>query len=178
MSRATRVDMENTVTMVCDILDVYSADARLLDAGLFADFGGVTAFHGPVTTIKCFEDNSQVRPAVESPGRDEHGRGRVLVIDGGGSLRTSLVGGILAGKAAANGWAGIVVFGAVRDVAELEDIELGIKALAPCPRSSDKLGAGQRDVPVTFAGQTISPGDYLYADGDGIIVASRALHAG
>lgn len=171
MSRATAINMATTVTLVCDVLDVHPAEARLLDCGLFADFGGLLQFHGPVSTIKCFEDNSKVRPAVE-----EQGNGRVLVIDGGGSLRTSLVGGQLAAKAAANGWAGLVVFGAVRDVAELEDVEIGIKALAPCPRSSDKNGVGQRDVPVTFAGQTINPGDYLYADGDGIVVASRALH--
>lgn len=171
MSRAKHLDMANTLTMVCDVVDVFPNEARLLDSGLFADFGGLGAFHGPVTTIKCFEDNSLVRPAVESAGN-----GGVLVIDGGGSLRTSLVGGQLAAKAAASGWVGLVVFGAVRDVAELEDVELGIKALAPCPRSSEKLGTGQRDVPVTFAGQTINPGDYLYADGDGIVVASRALH--
>lgn len=172
MSRATTVNIATTETMVCDVLDVYGDAVRLLDAGVFADFGGGLAFHGPVSTIKCFEDNSRVGEAVK-----EAGNGRVLVIDGGGSLRASLLGGMLAGKAAENGWAGIVIYGALRDVAELEATDIGIKALAPCPRSTDKLGQGVRDVPVTFAGQTINPGDYLYADGDGIIVATKQLHS-
>lgn len=171
MPLATTVDLAATKTLVCDVMDVYPGQARLLDPATFTDFGGRVQFHGPVTTIKCFEDNSQVRPAVESPGN-----GRVLVIDGNGSLRTSLVGGVLAGTAAKNGWAGIVIFGALRDVAELKELDLGIKAIAACPQSSAKKGAGERDVAVTFAGQTIKPGDYIYADGDGIIVADCALH--
>lgn len=171
MPLARSIDLANTKTLVCDVMDVHPGKARLLDAGVFRDFGGRVQFHGVAVTIKCLEDNSLVRPAVE-----EAGNGRVLVIDGAGSLRTSLVGGVLATAAAKNGWAGIIVFGALRDVAEMIELDLGIKALAPCPQSSAKKGQGARDVPVAFAGQAIKPGDYIYADGDGIVVTDAPVH--
>jgi regulator of ribonuclease activity A len=122
------------------------------------------------TTLKVFEDNSLVRESLEQPGE-----GRVLVIDGGGSLRCALLGGNLAALAEKNGWAGIVVFGAVRDTRELRAAKVGIKGLAPHPRKSDKRGQGQRDLPVTFGGVTFRSGEHLYADEDGVVVSVSAL---
>lgn len=150
-----------------DLCDAHPNDVRIAEP-LFRDFGGVTAFHGPVATLKVFEDNSLVREALEQPGF-----GRVLVVDGGASLRCALLGGNLAALAVQSGWAGIVVNGAVRDTRELQAAKVGVKALAPHPRKSDKRGAGDRELPVTFAGVTFTPGDHLYADEDGIIVSSR-----
>ncbi|MEG9862302.1 MAG: ribonuclease E activity regulator RraA [Parvularculales bacterium] len=137
---------------------------------VFRDFGGRLAFHGPVTTLKTFEDNTKVRTAVEEPGES-----RVLVVDGGGSLNCALFGGNLAALAAQNGWSGVVINGCVRDCDELKVAAVGIKALAPHPRKSNKSDAGEHDIPVTFAGVTFTPGDWLYADADGIIVAAQEL---
>jgi len=152
----------------CDLCDEHKADTsgafRVLPPA-FRSFGGVTAFSGPVSTVKCFEDNSLVRAAVESPGQ-----GRVLVVDGGGSLRRALVGGNLAAAAAKNGWAGLVIDGCVRDVAELAAALVGIQALAAMPLPTDKRGEGQRDVPVQIQGVWVRPGDRLFADTDGIVV--------
>jgi regulator of ribonuclease activity A len=152
----------------CDLCDAHKGDAsgacRVLPP-VFRDFGGVGKFAGPVSTVKCFEDNSLVKAAVESPGR-----GRVLVVDGGGSLRRALVGGNLAAAAAKSGWAGIVVDGCVRDAAEIGACAVGIRALALLPLPTDKRNEGQRDVPVQVQGVWIRPGDRLYADADGIVV--------
>ncbi len=137
---------------------------------LLRHFGGVAAFAGPIETLRVFEDNALVRAALEEPGA-----GRVLVVDGGGSLRCALVGDQLAALAARNGWAGVVVNGCVRDTADLAGIALGIMALAPHPRRSVKRGAGERGVTLQFAGLTLGPGQHLYADGDGIIVAEGPL---
>lgn len=159
----------------CDICDAHQADAsgafRMLPP-LWRSFGGVAAFSGAVSTVQCFEDNSLVRAALETPGG-----GRVLVVDGGGSLRTALVGGKLGELAARNGWAGIVVDGCVRDGDELAACAVGIRALALCPMPPAKRGAGRRDVPVRLQGVPLRPGDWLYADADGIVVLERALAA-
>ena len=156
----------------CDLCDAHKASLLApTDPGFrvlppaFRDFGGVAKFAGPVTTVKCFEDNTHVKAAVESPGL-----GRVLVVDGGGSLRRALVGGNLAAAAAKNGWAGFVVDGCVRDVAELAASDIGIRALALMPLPTDRRGEGQRDVPVQIQGVWVRPGDWLYADEDGIVV--------
>ncbi|MCG8442478.1 MAG: ribonuclease E activity regulator RraA [Caulobacterales bacterium] len=154
----------------CDLCDAHPDDVRVLEP-VFAEFGGRGAFHGPVATAKCFEDNSMVREAVSEPGN-----GRVLIVDGGASLRRSLLGGDLAAKATANGWAGIVIDGAARDGDELAACALGVRARALIPMKTVKRGEGVRDIPVRVAGQTVAPGDHLYADRDGIIVAARALH--
>lgn len=148
-----------------DLCDQHGDGVRVAEP-VFRDFGGVRRFSGPVETLRVFEDNALVRSVLE-----EEGGGRVLVVDGGGSVRTALLGGNLAALAARNGWSGIVVFGAVRDVAELAAARVGIKALAACPRKSGKAGAGQRGLPVSFAGLTVAPGDYLWADEDGVIVS-------
>lgn len=152
-----------------DLCDQHGDAVQVLDARL-GDYGGVPAFAGTVATLRVRGDNALVRAALETQGN-----GRVLVIDGGGSLRSALVGGNLGALAAANGWAGIVVWGAVRDVDELRRCPVGIRALGSCPRKSAKHGAGERDVPVGFGSLTIAPGDWLAADADGIIVAERAL---
>lgn len=137
---------------------------------LLRHFGGVTAFGGPIETLQVYEDNALVRAALEEPGD-----GRVLVVDGGGSLRCALVGDQLAALAVRNGWAGVVVHGCVRDTAELAACALGVLALAPHPRRSVKRGEGLRGATLHFAGLTLSPGHYLYADADGIVVAEEAL---
>jgi len=136
----------------------------------FRDYGGAVAFAGEIETLRVVEDNALVRRVLESPGR-----GRVLVVDGDGSLRSALVGGNLAALAAENDWRGIVVHGAVRDAAELAAAGTGIKALALSPRKSGKAGTGAQGVAVTFAGVTFRPGSYLWADADGIVVAERDL---
>ncbi len=152
-----------------DLCDAFGDEVRVAEP-VFRDFGGVRSFAGEVETLRVFEDNALVRAALETPGR-----GRVLVVDGGGSLRTALVGGNLAVLAARNGWSGIVVYGAVRDAAELGTAALGIKALALSPRRSAKRGDGERQVSVTFAGITLTPGHHLWADEDGLLVADRPL---
>lgn len=152
-----------------DLCDQFSDELEVCEP-LFGDFGGELRFGGPIATLKCFEDNSLVRELT-----GEAGKGRVLVIDGGGSMRCALVGDMLAKKAVDNGWAGIVVYGCVRDTAALGTLPIGIKALGAHPLRSDKRGEGQRDVVVRFAGVTFRPGDWLYADEDGIILARRQL---
>lgn len=159
----------------CDLCDAHKSDAsgrfRVLPP-VFLSFGAVAAFHGPVATLKCFEDNALVREAVNSPGG-----GQVLVVDGGASLRRALVGGNLAAAAARNGWAGIVVNGSVRDVTELNAEAVGLRALALIPMATEKRGSGEKDVAVQVQGVWVRPGDWLYADADGIVVSDRALHA-
>ena len=158
-------------TDLCDANEALlaSGSLRVLEP-LFQLFGGATAFAGLISTLKTFEDNTLVRTALEEPGR-----GRVLVVDGAGSRRCALVGGNLAVLAERNGWAGIVVHGCVRDVQEIDACKIGVRALASHPRKSDKRGAGQRDVVVEFAGARIAPGQWCYADRDGVLVSDVNL---
>ena len=156
-------------TKTTDLCDAHAAELQIA-APLFRDFGGSPAFAGPISTVHVYEDNVLVRAALE-----EAGAGRVLVVDGGGSLRCALVGDLLGALGVKNGWAGIVVHGCVRDSAELARLPLGVRALATNPLRSEKRGEGQRDVPVAFAGVTFTPGHFLYADADGIVVAPRSL---
>lgn len=155
--------MTFTTADLCD----EQGDAVRVAEPVFRDYGGVRSFSGEVETLRVFEDNALVRAVLEDAGR-----GRVLVVDGGGSLRSALVGGKLAALAAANGWSGLVVYGAVRDLSELAGARVGIKALAACPRKSGKTGAGERGVPVSVAGLAIRPGEYLWADEDGVLVGT------
>jgi regulator of ribonuclease activity A len=161
-----------TLPATCDLCDAHKADTsgafRVLPP-VFRDFGAVLHFAGSVSTVKCFEDNSLVKAAVDSPGL-----GRVLVVDGGGSLRRALLGGNLGAAAAKNGWAGVVIDGCVRDVAELAASQLGIRALASMPLPTEKRNEGQRDVAVQLQGVRVSPGDWLCADADGIVVMPAA----
>lgn len=152
-----------------DLCDQYSDELDVCEP-LFRDYGGKRRFAGPVATIKCFEDNSRVRELVA-----ERGDGRVLVVDAGGSKRRAVLGDLLAQSAADKGWAGFVIYGCVRDAAALAQMPIGVRALGALPLKTDKRGEGQRDLPVHFAGAHFNPGDWLYADEDGIIVARRPL---
>ena len=152
-----------------DLCDQYAAEIHVA-APIFRNYGGKIAFCGPISTVQVYEDNVLVRAALEEPGA-----GRVLVVDGGGSLRCALVGDQLAALGLGNGWAGIVVNGCIRDVATLAELSFGVQALAATPLRSAKRGVGARDGQVAFAGLVFTPGQYLYADEDGIIVADRPL---
>jgi regulator of ribonuclease activity A len=152
-----------------DLCDANEEIVRVAEP-VFWSFGGRAAYGGVIETVKCFEDNSLVAERVGEPGE-----GRVLVVDGGGSRRCALVGDNLAGTAAANGWQGIVVYGCVRDVDALARIDIGVHALAAHPLRSVKKGVGERDRAVTFAGVSFVPGQYVYADRNGVIVAPIAL---
>ena len=159
----------------CDFCDAHkddhSGDLRVL-APVFHDYGGVVAFAGQVVTVRCHEDNTVVKQILEQ----EPGEGRVLVVDGAGAVQRALVGGNIAAAAARNGWAGLVVHGAVRDAAELRATSLGIRALALMPMPTSRVGQGQRDVVVTVQGCLVRPGEWLYADADGMVLSSKALH--
>lgn len=165
--------MTNAAFSTCDLCDEHKADDsgafRVLPP-VFQSFGGSAAFFGPVSTVKCHEDNTLVKAAVDTAGD-----GRVLVVDGGGSLRRALVGGNLAAAAARNGWAGLVVDGCVRDLAELKACAIGIRALACVPMPTEKRGAGQQGILLHIHGVPVRPGDWLYADADGIVVCDRPL---
>ena len=160
-----------TTPATCDLCDAFRSDTsgalRVLPPR-WREFGAAAAFSGAVSTVQCFEDNRRVREALESAGDR-----RVRVIDGGGSLRTALVGGNLAALAVSHGWAGVVVDGCVRDVAELAPCPIGIRALAVCPMPPAKRGAGVRDGAVRLQGVWVRPGDWLYADADGMVVLDR-----
>ena len=138
---------------------------------LMQSFGRKTRFSGPISTVKCFEDNSLVRTALEEPGN-----GRVLVVDGGGSIRCALVGDKLAELAMKNGWEGMIIYGCIRDSTVVSTLDIGIKALGTNPRRSVKKGEGERDIPLVFGDATFKPGDYLYSDEDGILVSSTRLY--
>jgi len=152
-----------------DLCDRFAAELQIGEP-LFRDYGGRPRFAGPIATIKCFEDNSRVRDLTA-----EAGRGRVLVVDAGGSMRRAVLGDMLAQQAVDNGWNGVVVYGCIRDAFAIAKLSLGVKALGTCPMRTDKRGEGQRDVPVRFAGVNFRQGDWLYADEDGLVVAQRAL---
>lgn len=161
--------MSDALPTTADICDEHDAEVNVLD-DLFVSFGGRDTMAGTAVTLKLFEDNSMVREAVT-----EDGHGKVLVIDAGGSRRRAVVGDALAAQAAANGWSGILVYGAVRDAAVLATIDLAVHALGTNPRRTEKRGLGDRDVAVEFCGATIRPGDWVLADGDGVLVAPRPL---
>jgi regulator of ribonuclease activity A len=149
-----------------DLVDEIYPEVRSCDLQL-RNYGAVPAFAGRITTVRCFQDNALLKSILSTPGE-----GGVLVVDGGGSMHTALVGDIIAGLAAQNGWAGVIVHGVVRDAAALRTIAVGIKALGTNPRKGTKTGAGERDIEVSFGGVTFVPGDIAYSDEDGIVVVS------
>jgi regulator of ribonuclease activity A len=153
-----------------DLLDAHP-DLEACEAGL-QHYGGSRRFSGPAVTLRCFEDNSLVRELLKTPGA-----GRVLVVDGGGSRRCALVGDLLAAAGRDNGWAGIVVAGCIRDSAVLATLPIGVLALGVQPRRSDKHGQGVRDVLIEVLGARIRPGDHVYADEDGVVIAPRPVTA-
>jgi len=157
----------------CDLCDAHTSDAqggfRMLPP-VFRSFGGRTRFAGQIVTVRCFEDNVLLKATLDSAGG-----GRVLVVDGGGSLRRALLGGNLGAAAARNGWAGVLLDGCVRDVAEIAQQPVGILALACVPMPPQKRNDAQRDVPVQVQGVWVRPGEWLYADEDGVVVSAVAL---
>jgi len=152
-----------------DLVDDYADVVRSCDVQ-FRQFGKRLRFHGPIRTIKCANDNQLVKQVLGTPGN-----GAVLVIDGGASLSSALVGDLMAALAQKNGWAGLVVHGAIRDAVALGDIDIGIKALGSNPWKSKKDGVGQVDVPVSFGSVEFAPGSWVYSDEDGILVSPRKL---
>ena len=160
--------MTDSIVPTCDLCDAHKNDTeggfRVLPP-VFQNYGKHVRFGGQIATVQCFEDNTPVKAALEEPGL-----GRVLVVDGGGSLRRALVGGNIGASAAKNGWAGVIVDGCVRDKAELAVCEVGIRALALIPLPTERRQPGLRDVAVHIQGVWVRPGDWLYADEDGIVV--------
>lgn len=155
--------------LTTDLCDEHEATVRVLDP-MFKPFGAHPRFQGPIETLKVFEDNTLVREVLTEPGN-----GRVLVVDGGGSRRCALVGDQIGELAVKNGWAGIVVYGCIRDSVALDTLPLGVRALDTHPRKSVKRGEGQRGLAITFGGVSMRPGDWLYADEDGVLLADHAL---
>ena len=152
-----------------DLVDAHGDVVQSCEAQ-FRQYGGRVRFYGPIRTIKSTEDNALVKQTLATSGN-----GAVLVIDGAASLRCALVGDLMAGAAQKNGWAGLVIWGAVRDTVALAGIDVGIKALGSNPWKSSKNGTGQVDVPVSFGGVEFRPGSWLYSDEDGILVSPRKL---
>ncbi|MBA53033.1 MAG: ribonuclease activity regulator protein RraA [Pseudomonadales bacterium] len=152
-----------------DLCDAYPDLVRIVEP-MFTNYGGRTSFGGEIITVKCHEDNSLVKEHVGNPGD-----GRVMVVDGGGSLRCALLGDMLAEKAAENNWAGLIIYGCIRDVDEIMKTDLGVQALRTIPIKSNRQGRGDLNTPVTFGGVTFHPGEYVYADNNGIIVSSQEL---
>jgi len=149
-----------------DLYDEHGENLQVCDTQ-FTQYGGRRAFAGPITTVRCFQDNALLRSILSTPGS-----GGVLVVDGAGSVRTALSGDLVAQLAVDNGWAGLVINGAVRDSDLLARMDLGVKALGTIPRKSGKTGAGERDVDITFGGATFRAGDYLWSDNDGVVALS------
>jgi len=152
-----------------DLCDEHSEIIQIALPGLIG-YGGETRFSGRIVTLKLFEDNSLLRDMLNNSGN-----GQVIVVDGGGSMRCALLGDMLAGKAVSNGWSGLVINGCIRDSADLAKMNIGIRALGTHPLKSVKRGIGEINVPVSFSNTEFIPGNYLYADEDGIIVAPKAL---
>ena len=149
-----------------DLVDEIGSDVRSCDLQ-FGQYGGRTRFAGPISTVRCFQDNALLKSVLSEPGA-----GGVLVIDGNGSLHSALVGDVIAELARTNGWTGLIINGAVRDAATLRTLDVGIKALGTNPRKSTKTGVGERDVTVTFGGVTFAPGEIAYSDDDGIVIVA------
>jgi regulator of ribonuclease activity A len=152
-----------------NLVDAFPAEVRSCEVQ-FRHFGGRESFAGPLRTVQTLEDNALLKQLLASPGN-----GAVLVVDGGASLRTALIGDQIAASAARNGWEGLLLWGAVRDSAQLRQIDLGIKALGTNPAKSAKSGSGVVDAPVQFGGVTFQPGHWVYSDSDGILVSARKL---
>ncbi|MGI2261025.1 putative 4-hydroxy-4-methyl-2-oxoglutarate aldolase [Shewanella sp. GXUN23E] len=152
-----------------DICDLWPQECHLLPLA-FKQYGGRKIFYGEVVTVKCFEDNSRVKELLATPGA-----GRILLVDGAGSCRRALLGDLIAASAANHGWAGVVINGAVRDVGTLATIDLGVQALGAVPFKTERKGVGETQIDVDMGGITVSPGMYLYADSNGILVTNRAL---
>lgn len=153
-----------------DLCDAYADEVQVVTGLCWYSYGGKSAFGGQIQTVKCFEDNSRVKEIL-----GEAGRGRVLIVDGGGSMRHALLGDQLAAMAAEKGWSGVIIHGGCRDVEILPGIDLGVLALGPVPMRSVRRGEGQVGLPVSFGHVQFNPGHWVYADVNGIIAAARSL---
>ncbi|WP_407331623.1 ribonuclease E activity regulator RraA [Enterovibrio sp. 27052020O] len=158
--------MEYNTSELCDM---YLDQVDVLEP-MMSSYGGRSSFGGQITIVKCFEDNSVIREVAE-----QDGTGRVMLIDGGGSLRRALIDADIAALAAENNWEGLVVYGCVRDVDSIDEIDIGIQALASFPVGAESLGVGEVDVPVNFGGVTFIPEDHLYADNTGVILSQEPI---
>lgn len=152
-----------------DLCDEYPDLVQVVEP-MFSNYGGKDSFGGEIVTVKCFEDNSKVKELVGTPGE-----GRVMVVDGGASMRHALLGDMLAEKAVKNGWAGLVIYGCIRDVDAIMELDLGVQALGTVPLKTDKRDIGDVNIPVKFGGVTFIPGHYIYADNNGVIVSPQKL---
>ncbi|MEZ5462372.1 ribonuclease E activity regulator RraA [Dokdonella sp.] len=152
-----------------DLCDAHPDLVRVAEP-IFRTYGGRDFFAGRIVTVKCFEDNSRVKELVATPGK-----GKVLVVDGGASLRRALLGDQLAQQAASNGWEGILINGCLRDVQIIATLDIGVQALASHPMKTEKRGLGDVDVPVSFAGLAFLPGEWIYADANGVVTSSTEL---
>ena len=152
-----------------EICDQHAGSVKVLAPSLL-NFGGRKTFYGKIVTLKAFEDNSKIREQVALDGR-----GKVLVVDGGGSMRHAMLGDMLAQKASDNGWSGVIIYGCVRDVNALANIDLGVQALGAHPLKTQKRGLGDLEVPVCFGGVSFHPGEYVYADNNGVLVSEKPL---
>jgi regulator of ribonuclease activity A len=158
-----------TIFSTPDLCDNFPDDVRVL-MPMLNNYGGFDSFGGEIVTVKCFEDNSLVKEQMSLPGN-----GKVLVVDGGGSLRKALLGDMIAASAVKNGWVGLIIYGCIRDVDAIRVMPLGVQALNTIPLKTEKRGIGDLNIPVAFGGVTFKPGEFVYADNNGVIVASRAL---
>lgn len=161
--------MNSSNIITPDLCDEYPDLVQVLTP-MLQNFGGIESFGGEIVTVKCHEDNSIVKEQVAQPGQ-----GKVMVVDGGGSMRNALLGDMLAEKAAENGWEGLVIYGCIRDVDVIRKTQLGVQAISTNPRKTEKRGIGDLNIPVTFGGITFVPGQYVYADNNGVIVAPTKL---
>lgn len=155
--------------VTCDLCDDHPDDVRVCEP-MFGSFGGRETFGGEIVTVKCHEDNSRVKELLATPGH-----GKVLVVDGGGSLRCALMGDMIGESAVQNGWEGVIVYGCVRDVDALAELDLGVHAIAAIPLKSVRKGAGETGLNITFGGVTFVQGQHVYADNNGVIVSGKKL---
>lgn len=158
------------IVKTADLVDTNDAEVRFCEMQ-WKTYGRRKGFHGEVVTLKTFEDNRLLRATLESDGA-----GRVLVVDGGGSLRCALVGDQIAALGLANGWRGLLIHGAIRDSVDIDAMDFCVMALGQAPKKSGKTGHGARDVPLAFGNVEFRTGQYLYADADGVLVADKAVH--
>lgn len=176
MSELAKMSDENFVT--CDLLDANPESQVCLpniEGKSFHTFGGKDRFCGEIVTVKCFEDNSYVKSLLNSNGKDKDGNGKVLVVDGGGSMRCALLGDMIAQAAVDNRWAGVIVYGCVRDVDDMAKMDIGVMALGCIPRKSTRRDEGQTDIEISFGDLTLNSGMFVYADNNGIIASDKRL---
>ncbi len=152
-----------------NLCDAHPELIRVVDP-VFKNYGDKSSFGGEIVTVKCFEDNSRVKELANTEGT-----GKVMVVDGGGSLKKALLGDLIAQSAADNGWAGFIIFGCIRDVEPIGTMKIGVKALNSIPLKTERKGVGEKDIPITFAGVTFNPGEFVYSDETGIIISSEQL---